>query len=362
MPPLPPRDLARTILGILFILILISASLFVFWPFMLATIWAATIAIATWPLLLRLQALLGGRRGAAVAVMTVALLLVLVIPLSFAAVTIIDNSSSVNAWLGSLHAQPLPQPPVWLESIPLVGAKWTRLWSEAVSGGPEHVMARVGPYLGRIFEWFVGRLGGFGLMLIHFLLAVLITANLYAKGEAAATGVIMFARRLAGVNGERATILAAKSVRGIALGVVVTAAIQSAAAGIGLAVAGIPAASLLTALIFLLCIAQLGPVLIMLPCVVWLYWSGDNLWGSILLTWTLIVGLMDNFLRPVLIRKGVDLPLLLIMSGVIGGLIAFGVIGIFVGPVLLAVTYTLLEDWVRQGAPSAEADRESAST
>jgi predicted PurR-regulated permease PerM len=127
---------------------------------------------------------------------------------------------------------------------------------------------------------------------------------------------------------------------------VVTALAQSALGGVGLLVAGVPAVGLLTALMFMLCIAQIGPVLVLVPVVVWLYWSDQNLWGTVLLVWTILVGAMDNFVRPVLIRRGADLPLLLIFAGVIGGLIAFGVIGLFIGPVVLAVTYTLLGDWV----------------
>ena len=113
-----------------------------------------------------------------------------------------------------------------------------------------------------------------------------------------------------------------------------------------------PYAALLTAVIFLLCIAQLGPILVLVPAVVWLYWSGDTVWGTVLLIWTLVVGTIDNFVRPVLIRRGADLPLLLIFAGVIGGLISLGIIGLFVGPVVLAVTYRLLESWI------ADIDRE----
>jgi predicted PurR-regulated permease PerM len=99
----------------------------------------------------------------------------------------------------------------------------------------------------------------------------------------------------------------------------------------------------------LLCIAQLGPGLVLVPAVIWLFWSGDSLWGTVLLVITVVVLALDNVLRPILIRKGADLPLLLIFAGVIGGLIAFGLVGIFVGPVVLAVSYTLLEAWVREG-------------
>ena len=108
----------------------------------------------------------------------------------------------------------------------------------------------------------------------------------------------------------------------------------------------------LTAIIFILCIAQLGPIFILAPAVAWLYWSGDAVWGSVLLVWTILVGALDNVLRPILIKRGADLPLLLIFAGVIGGLISLGIIGLFVGPVVLAVTYRLLESW------TADIDRE----
>ena len=116
--------------------------------------------------------------------------------------------------------------------------------------------------------------------------------------------------------------------------------------GIGLAVVGIPAATLLTAVMFLLAIAQIGVIPVLLPAVIWLFWSGATGWGIVLLVWTVFVGTFDNFLRPWLIQKGANLPLLLIFAGVIGGLIAFGLVGIFIGPVVLAVTYTLLGAWM----------------
>jgi predicted PurR-regulated permease PerM len=140
--------------------------------------------------------------------------------------------------------------------------------------------------------------------------------------------------------------LAGQAVRGVALGVVVTALAQSVLGGVGLAIARIPFAGILMALMFMLAIAQVGPMPVLIPAIVWLYWSAGPGWGTFLLLWTLVVGTMDNFLRPVLIKKGADLPLLLIFAGVVGGLIAFGLIGIFVGPVVLAIAHTLLTAWM----------------
>jgi predicted PurR-regulated permease PerM len=177
-------------------------------------------------------------------------------------------------------------------------------------------------------------------------LTLVIAAILYTTGETAASGVRRFARRLAGDRGDDSVVLAGQAIRAVALGVVGTALVQSVAAGIGLAVVGIPYAAVLTAIILVLCIAQLGPLLVLAPVVAWLYWSGDAVRGTVLLIWTVPVGVLDNILRPMLIKRGADLPLLLIFAGVIGGLVSFGIIGLFLGPVILAVTYRLLGAWI----------------
>ena len=139
----------------------------------------------------------------------------------------------------------------------------------------------------------------------------------------------------------------------MALGVGVTAVVQTVLGGIGLAVAGVPFASLLSAVMLMLCIAQLGPALVLFPAVAWMYWTGETAWATVLLVWSLVVSTLDNILRPMLIKKGADLPLLLIFAGVIGGLLGFGLIGIFVGPVVLAVTYTLLGAWIEDDLDEA---------
>jgi predicted PurR-regulated permease PerM len=164
----------------------------------------------------------------------------------------------------------------------------------------------------------------------------------------------MFAHRIGGERGERTIRLAGQAVRGVALGVIVTALVQSIIAGIGLSLAGVPRTGLLVAIIFVLAVAQLGPLPVLLPVVIWIFWSGNILWGVVLVVVTVILAVVDNVLKPVLIKRGVDLPILLIVAGVIGGLISFGVLGLFIGPVILAVTYTLLESWIREGrAPNS---------
>ncbi|RNC64799.1 MAG: AI-2E family transporter YdiK [Desulfuromonadales bacterium] len=351
---LPTRDITRTTLAVLFIGVLIAASFWIMRPFLTALIWATMIVIATWPVMLAVQRGLWGKRGLAVTVMTVVLLLVLVIPFTLAVTSIIDRADEIVGWVKSLAAFTMPPPPPWLEQIPLVGQKAAARWHHLASISPQELSETMAPHVKNIVGWFVAQAGSVGMMIVHFLLTVIISAVLYANGETAAAGVCRFAKRLAGQHGEDAAILAAKAVRGVAMGVVVTALIQSFLGGIGLAVAGVPAAALLTAVMFILCVAQLGPGLVLVPTVIWLFWADQTLWGSVMVVWTIIVGTLDNFIRPILIKKGADLPILLIFAGVIGGLISFGVIGLFIGPVLLAVTYTLLQNWVTAGEQEQE--------
>ncbi|HEY7742661.1 MAG TPA: AI-2E family transporter YdiK [Burkholderiales bacterium] len=346
--PPPSRDLARITLSVLVLGLLIVACLWILKPFLAATVWATMIVVATWPMMLAVQARLRGRRWAAVTVMTTAMLLVLVVPLVLAVATIVNHADDMVAWSKAIAAAGIPSPPGWVEQVPIAGEKLAREWRALAATSPEDLAARATPYVRGVVQWFASQAGNFGLMLLQFLLIVVITAVLYATGEMAARGVRRFARRLAEERGDSTIVLAGQAIRAVALGVVVTAVAQSTLAGIGLAVAGIPYAAVLTAIIFILCIAQLGPTLVLAPAVGWLYWSGDPVWGTVLLVWTVIVGTMDNFLRPILIKRGADLPLLLIFVGVIGGLISMGVIGLFVGPAVLAVTYRLLESWTAE--------------
>jgi predicted PurR-regulated permease PerM len=341
-----PFDLTRATLKILFIFLLIVAGFWVIRPFLTPLVWAVIISVATWPAMLKVQVLLRGKRWAAVTVMSLGLLMLLVVPLLLAVTSFTDKSDEIMEWIRSLSTQTITVPPPWLEKIPAVGPWLADKWRYAASSNSQELSARLVPYVKQIVSWFISQAGSVGVMILNFLLTVIIAAVLYAQGETASRGAFLLARRLAGENGEKTLALAAKAVRGVALGVVLTALIQTAIAGTGLAIAGIPAYALLTGIIFMFCIAQIGPILVLVPSVIWMYWSGQPLLGTVLLVFSIVATTIDNFIRPFLIRKGANLPLLLIFAGVIGGLVAFGIIGLFIGPVVLAVIYTLLQAWV----------------
>lgn len=349
------QDVTRIVLSVLFIAVLIAACFWILNPFLSAIIWAAMIVIASWPLMLSIQSKLGGRRGLAVLVMTLLLLGILIVPLSLAISTVIEKAQDIYSNRQALANFKIPPPPEWLHNIPLQGDKLSGKWQEFSQFSHQELTEKIAPYSQKIVGWFLAQAGSIGMLLMHCFLTVIISAVMYANGETAAKGVRLFFRRLAGQPGEDAVILAANAVRGVAVGIVGTALIQSVLAGFGLLIAGVPGSTVLIAIILLLCVAQIGPALIMIPVAIWLFTQDQTSWGIFMTVWTIFVCTIDNFIRPFLIKKGADLPLLLIFAGVIGGLISFGLIGLFIGPVTLAVTYTLLKEWVNSGVkPESE--------
>lgn len=341
-------DLARTTFQLLALGVLAASSFWIVRPFLMASVWATMIVVATWPLLLGVERALGGRR-AAVAVMTIALLLTLLLPFVFGVTTIVEQAGRVLEWSKARSTFAVPQPPAWVTSLPLVGTTIGERWQAVAAANPKEIAERVAPFAATGARWLASQIGNVGLLLVQVLLTIAVVGILYGTGEAAAQAAARLARRLAGAQGEEALALAARAIRAVALGVIVTAIIQSALIGIGLAVAGVPFVTLLVALAFVLSVAQIGPVLLLIPATFWVYQTHGAAWGTAFLVWAVLCSVFDNVVRPLLIKRGADLPLLLIFAGVVGGLIAFGVIGLFIGPVVLAVAYTLLADWVADG-------------
>jgi predicted PurR-regulated permease PerM len=347
MPETTQSDLTKSTLAIVLIGALLAACFWILRPFLPALIWASMIVIATWPMLVIVEKKVRNRRPA-VMIMIGLLVLVFVIPFTLAVGTIAENAPQITALGKELAHVGIPAPPDWVEQIPLIGESVAEFWQKTSNTAPEELTKRLSPYMRDMGGWLVAQAGSFGIMFLHLLLTLILATILYMNGEDAAKIMLRLSHRIAGERGENAANLAALSVRAVAQGVVVTALAQSLLAGIGLAVVGIPYASLLTALIFMLTIAQIGAGPVLIPAIIWLFWSGSTGWGIAMLIWSIFVMGMDGFLRPYLIRRNANLPLLLIFAGVIGGLISFGVIGLFIGPVLLAVCYTLMLAWINE--------------
>lgn len=343
-------DVMRYVFSITVVVILLALSGWVLLPFMAAGVWAMLIVVATWPLLIKLQNLFGDRRSPAVVVMTLAILLLLVLPLFLLVSTTVEHSDTFVRLGKQLSMNGIPPAPLWLKDIPFVGPQLIEAWNGlALSGAAAVAEQYVVPHLSSAGQWLLTKLSGLGGILIEFVLMTLIAALMYAQGEQAAALVRKLGQRLGGDRGESAIVLTGQAIRSVALGVGVTALAQTLLGTIGLALAGIPYPVLLGALMLFLCVAQIGPSPVLVPAVIWMFWQGNDLgWAIFLVIWSLVVITMDNVLRPWLIRRGADLPLMLILIGVVGGLLMFGLIGIFIGPVVLAVTYTLMTAWLNE--------------
>jgi predicted PurR-regulated permease PerM len=349
----PERDVVRTVLVLAVLGALLAVSFLVLGPFLPAMVWAATIVVATWRPFLWIERRLWGRRKLAVLAMTILLLLVLLVPFTYAVALLVQHTHQITEWASSLRAESLQAPPDWVRGLPLAGEAIDEAWRREAQAGS--IGERIAPYVRDLLTWFASKAGTLGGALVQFLLTVVVAAVLYAKGERAAEVARALARKLGGERGDGVLELAAQAVRGVALGVVVTAVIQSVLGGIGLWIAGVPFAPVLTAAMVLLALAQIGVWPVLGGAAVWLLASDQTGWGIAMFVWMVLVGALDNVMRPFLIRRGVKLSLLLIFAGVVGGLIAFGLIGIFLGPMVLGVTQALVAAWIAE--PPAERAR-----
>jgi predicted PurR-regulated permease PerM len=349
--PRPLVDITRVLLVIVILSALTIGSLYILRPFLPGLIWATTIVVATWPVMLAVQRRCGNRRSIATAVMLLMLLIVIVLPLYKAISTLALHASEIMGTIKALPQYALPPPPEWVGEIPLAGQRVAREWQTLSDAGPGGLLARLEPYATIAARWLLGHAAAVGVFVIHMFITIIIAGILYSQGDVAALFVTRFASRIAAQRGAEAVKLAGLAIRAVALGIVVTAVAQSALGGIGLWIAGVPAAGILAAVMLMLCLAQIGPLLPLLGGVAWLFWHDAHVAAILLLVWSVMVAMLDNLMRPLLIKRGVNLSMLLILSGVLGGMVAFGIVGLFIGPVILAVTFTLLNAWIDEPAP-----------
>jgi predicted PurR-regulated permease PerM len=245
-PAVTGHDLARSTLAVVFIALLIAGSLWVLAPFLAALIWATTIVVATWPVMRRLERAFGGRRSLAVASMTLAIVAVLIVPLVAGINAIFGLGDEARALIARLRDSVVPAAPAWLAGLPIVGERAASEWN-AYTGVPlGNLVAAAEPYLRQVAAWFAHQAGGLALVLLQFLLIAILCAVLYSGGENWAAWVRSFGRRLAGARGDRMVVLAGQAIRGVAMGVVITAMLQTVLSGIGLFIVGVPFAAVLT--------------------------------------------------------------------------------------------------------------------
>ncbi len=325
-------------------------------PFITAFLWSGIITVSTWTIYLRARTLLGGRRGLAAAGMGLALTAVLLIPITSLVLTLMNNWHVLTERFSTIMAGGLGHPPTWLSGLPLVGETATQYWN-TVSANPDVLTQDVKPLIKPVKDFFLGFTAGLGRGLLEFALALLLSTLLFIWGESTAHVVTRIATHLGGDTGRRQVGVVASTVRGVFNGVIGTSAAQALLGLIGFWLAGVPGAFLLGMATFFLSVVPGGPVLLWLPAAIWLNVTGETGWAIFMAVWGFfVVSGADNILRPLLIGKGVQAPLALIFLGVIGGILAFGFLGLFIGPTLLAIAYNLYLDWLAEREAVKSAD------
>ena len=342
--PLPPSRIDQA-LTLAMLAMLIAGCFFVLQPFITALVWAAILCTTTWPLYLFVTARFHDRAGLAALSMVILLALLMLAPFIVVGATIADNAALMAAWGRSLLEAGPPEPPAWVANLPVIGSTVATYWT-SMAHDTAPLLGVLRDYVEPLRKFAVASGASVVGAILQMTLALFIAWFMYRDGHAIVAHVRRAAQRIAGERGTHLASVATATVRGVVLGILGTALVQGVVAGIGFWIAGIQAAPLLGLLTFVLSPVPIGPPLVWVPAGLWLIQTGSTGWGLFVLLWgALAVSTIDNVLKPLLISRGVDLPFVLVLLGVLGGAIAFGFIGVFLGPVLLAVGYALLLEW-----------------
>lgn len=334
------------LLGLAIIAVLIIGCLAVLAPFVTALLLAVILAYATWPLNMRLRKKLRGRNTLAAALMTLGASLILLAPLVIVALSLADNAAELGEAVKGVFEGGLPNLPQWVTGLPVVGAWLADYWKSVAHDG-SRLYRELEGLIPPARTAFLTAGGALISGLVQLTLAVLVAFFLYRNGELAAAKVGQAVVRVGGARGRHLLEVTGHTVIGVVYGILGTALAQGTLAAIGFLLAGVPGALLLGLATFFMSVTPVGPPLIWGPAAIWLLYQGSTGWAIFLVLWgMLFIGLIDNVLKPMLISRGSSMPFLLVFLGVLGGVVAFGFIGVFLGPTLLAVGYRVVNEWV----------------
>ena len=323
-------------------------------PFLSAILWASILTFTTWPVYQALRDRLRLGPGSAAGLMVAVTAVVVVLPLALAAPSGADEVAQIERAFSEAILFGLPRVPAWLLDIPLLGADASALWNRWAADLAE-MAAFFRPYFGMGVQFGLRLLLGLAQGALEFVLALFVAFFLYVSGEALASRLVVIMRRIAGEQADRLVRVIGETVRGVVYGILGTAVVQGLLTAFGLWLAGVPRPVLLGVVAGAMSVLPIGAPAVWLPAAIWLLSSGETGWGIFLLAWGVgVISMADNVVRPYFISRGARLPFLLVMLGVLGGTLAFGLLGVFVGPVLLAVGYTLVSEWSVRPAPGAD--------
>ena len=334
-------------IGIGALLALALGCLVVIWPFLTAIIWAAVLCWSTWPVYIRYERALGGRRGLAAALMTLTVALVIVAPFALLVAALAESVGDLVGALGRLFEEGPPAPPAWIGDIPIIGESVSSYWQSLALNAPAF-LAALGRFTGPATDVALASGAFIGVGLLELGLSVFIAFFFYQNGRQIAAYVRETTARVAGHRARRLLKLIGSTIKGVIFGLIGTALAQGLLAAMGFWIAGVEQALLFGFFTFILSFLPAGPPFVWGGVAIWLVVQGDFWWGMFVAAWgALLVSTIDNLLRPYLLSQSNNLPVVLGLFGFVGGILAFGFVGIFVGPALLAVGYSFFLEWAR---------------
>ncbi len=339
------EDVIQLVVRLALLALLVIWTFIVIRPFIPILAWSAVLAVAFYPVFSWLAKLLGRRPRTAAAILTIVNLGIVIGPATWLGVSAVDG---VKQLAGELSAGDLviPSPPEQIKEWRLVGPQLYELWSQA-SSNIRAVLREVAPYLKPLAGTMLALAGSAGVGTLKFLLSVLVAGFLFPYGPQLVAGGRRFLSHVVPEQSEHFLELAGATIRAVSQGVIGVAVVQALLAGIGFKMAGIPSAGLLAFAVMLLAIVQIGAAIVLFPAIIWIWMDKDFTTALLLTVFLGIVGLIDNILKPLVMGRGLTTPTLVIFIGVIGGALAHGIVGLFIGPIILSVAWELIAAWMR---------------
>jgi predicted PurR-regulated permease PerM len=323
--------------------LLATACLLILTPFVPIIAWGIIIAVASYPVVQTLQRMVKGRSGLAATIWTILLLAVLIVPVVLLANSMVGGVQTLTNDVKE-GAMIVPPPPSNVQSWPLIGAPLNRIWSTA-SNNFTGALKMLGPHLKKILPGLLSVSAGIGLTVLQFFFSILISGALLAKAQSAAEVTRAFANRIFGERGDEFQNLVGSTIRSVTSGILGVAIIQTVLAAIGFLVVGLAGAGVWAVIFLVAAVLQIGP-LVLVPAVIFVFATATTTKAVIFLIWCIIVGLLDNVLKPLLLGRGAAVPTAVVFLGAIGGFVAMGIIGLFVGAIVLSVGYKLFLTWI----------------
>ena len=333
------------IAGIALVTLLMMGCFAILRPFLSAILWAVVLSFSTWPIYRWIEQAVGRRKGLAAGLMVGLVAAVLIGPLVFLGASLAEDVTALIEMVRQLLSQGPPHPPAWVAKLPVVGSPLHDRW-QAMAGSGAKLTTELTQHLMPLRDWALRSAANLGSGVLYLSLSVFIAFFFYRDGAALSEKLEALFNRVGGKQAPGLLLIAGNTIKSVVYGIIGTALIQGFLAGIGFLIAGVPGALLLGVLTCILSLIPLGPPLIWVPAAIWLFQNGQMGWAIFLALWGfLAVSTVDNVIKPYFISQGSHLPFILVFLGMMGGVLAFGILGIFLGPTLLAIAYALFQKW-----------------